>query len=184
MCKVLPPEAELGIKTIFYTIIGPLINPAFAPRHLLGVYKEELLDTVTYVAKELGYTEAMFVHGLDGLDEISLLGTTRVNYLHGGHVDTFEITPEDFGMRRCTLEEIKTGTPQENAATIEGVFGGRLTGPRRDAIVLNAAGALVVGGKAEGFPAGIALANQILDSGAALAKLEQLRAGSNAFLAR
>ncbi|MCL2678257.1 MAG: anthranilate phosphoribosyltransferase, partial [Clostridiales bacterium] len=74
MCKVLPPEQDLGIKTIFYTIIGPLINPAFAPRHLLGVYKPELLDTVSYVAQGLGYTRAMFVHGLDGLDEISLLG--------------------------------------------------------------------------------------------------------------
>ena len=81
MCKVLPPEAELGIKTIFYTIIGPLINPAFAPRHLLGVYKPELLDTVTYVAKELEYTKAMFVYGVDGLDEISLLGKTRINEL-------------------------------------------------------------------------------------------------------
>jgi anthranilate phosphoribosyltransferase len=86
MCKVLPPETELGIKTIFYTIIGPLINPAFAPRHLLGVYKPELLDTVTYVAKELGYTNAMFVHGTDGLDEISLLGTTKINELKNGEV--------------------------------------------------------------------------------------------------
>ncbi|MGI6201087.1 MAG: anthranilate phosphoribosyltransferase, partial [Christensenellales bacterium] len=182
MCKVLPPEAELGIKTIFYTIIGPLINPAFAPRHLLGVYKPELLDSVTYVARELGYTDAMFVHGLDGLDEISLLGTTRVNHLRGGQVTTFEIIPEDFGLKRCTLEQIRTGTPQENAATITGVFSGAIAGPRRDAIVLNAAGALVVGGKAEGFPEGIALAQELIDSGAALAKLEQLRVRSNALL--
>ncbi|MPM14818.1 Anthranilate phosphoribosyltransferase [bioreactor metagenome] len=179
MCKVLPPETELGIKTIFYTIIGPLINPAFAPRHLLGVYKPELLDTVTFVAKELGYTNAMFVHGVDGLDEISLLGKTKVNELKNGEVTSYEIAPEDFGLKRCTLEEIKTGTPEENAATITGVFQGSIKGPRRDAILLNAAGALVVGGKAAGFAEGIALASELIDSGAALSKLNQLKTLSN-----
>ena len=94
---------------------------------------------------------------------------------------TYEITPEEFGLKRCTLEEICTGTPEENAATIRGVFEGDITGPRRDAIVFNAAGALVVGGKAAGFPEGIALADRLIDSGAVLEKLEQLTAGSNAF---
>lgn len=179
MCKVLSPETELGIKTIFYTLIGPLINPAFASRHLLGVYKPELLDTVTYVAKELGYTNAMFVHGMDGLDEISLLGTTKINELKNGEVRSYEICPEEFGLKRCTLEEIKTGTPEENAATITGTFKGQITGPRREAIIFNAAGALVVGGKAEGFAEGITLASKIIDSGLALAKLERLRVLSN-----
>lgn len=182
MCKVLPPEAELGIKTIFYTIIGPLINPAFAPRHLLGVYKPELLDTVTYVARELGYTRAMFVYGLDGLDEISLLGTTRINELRDGEVKTYEICPEDFGLRRCTLEDIKTGTPEENADTIRGVFSGRITGAKKDAIILNAAGALIVGGKADGFAEGIRLAKELVESGQAQRKLEELVRNSNAFL--
>ncbi|MDR0855163.1 MAG: anthranilate phosphoribosyltransferase [Christensenellaceae bacterium] len=181
MCKVLPPEQDLGIKTIFYSIIGPLINPAFAPRHLLGVYKPELLDTVTYVAKELGYTNAMFVHGLDGLDEISLLGKTRINKLKDGVVTTFEIAPEDFGMKRCTLEEIKTGTPDVNAATINGVFAGAITDARRNAIILNAAGALIVGGKAEDFQSGIKLAAEIIDSGKAAKKLDELRTLSNSF---
>ena len=180
MCKVLPPETELGIKTIFYTIIGPLINPAFAPRHLLGVYKPELLDTVTHVAKELGYTRAMFVHGLDGLDEISLLGATRINELKDGEVKQYEICPEDFGLKRCTLEEIKSGTPKENAATILGTFRNEITGPRRDAILLNAAGALMVGGKAETFQEGIALASTLIDSGEALKKLVLLRMLSHA----
>ena len=179
MCKVLPPETELGIKTIFYTIIGPLINPAFAPRHLLGVYKPELLDTVTYVAKELGYTNAMFVHGLDGLDEISLLGRTRINHLKDGQVRTFEIAPEDFGMKSCSLEDIRTGTPVENADVIRGVFSGAVTGPRKDAIVLNAAGALVVGGKAEDFPGGIRLARELIESGRAEQKLLELAARSH-----
>ncbi len=181
MCKVLPPETELGIKTIFYTIIGPLINPAFAPRHLLGVYKAELLDTVTYVAKELGYTTAMFVYGLDGLDEISLLGKTRINELRNGEVRKYEIAPEDFGLARCTIDDIKTGTPQENAAVIRGVFSGEITGHRKNAIVLNAAGALVVGDKAGSFEEGIALARRIIDSGEAMAKLDALVAHSNAF---
>jgi len=181
MGKVLPAEADLGIKTIFYSIIGPLINPARAPRHLLGVYKPELLDTVTYVAQQLGYTNAMFVHGLDGLDEISLLGKTRINQLKDGQVKTFEIAPEDFGLERCTLEDIKTGTPDVNAATINGVFGGEIRDARRDAIVLNGAGALIVGGKAADFREGIALANELIDSGAAAAKLEQLREMSNSF---
>lgn len=179
MCKVLPAEADLGIKTIFYSIIGPLINPAFAPRHVLGVYKPELLETVSYVAKELGYTNAMFVHGLDGLDEISLLGKTRISELKDGEITTYEIMPEDFGLSRCSIEEIKTGTPEENAHTIRGVFSGAITGPRRDAIILNAAGALIVGGKATGFEAGLALANKLIDSGAAAEKLNQLRKMSN-----
>lgn len=181
MGKVLPPEQELGIKTIFYSIIGPLINPAFAPRHLLGVYKLDLLDTVTYVAQQLGYTDAMFVHGLDGLDEISLLGATRINHLKDGHVETFELVPEDAGLVRCQLDDIKTGTPVANAETITGVFAGDITGPRRDAILLNSAGALVVGGRASGFREGVAKAAELIDSGAAAAKLEQLRSMSNSF---
>lgn len=181
MGKVLPPEQDLGIKTIFYSIIGPLINPAFAQRHLLGVYKLELLDTVTYVAQEMGYTNAMFVHGLDGLDEISLLGKTRINHLKDGKVNTFEIAPEDFGLARCSLEDIKTGTPLENAETINGVFSGKITGPRRDVILLNAAGALIIGGKAEDFKTGIALAGELIDNGSAARKLEELKEMSNRF---
>jgi len=181
MGKVLPAEADLGIKTIFYTIIGPLINPAFAPRHLLGVYKPDLLDTVTYVAKELGYTNAMFVHGLDGLDEISLLGKTRINHLRNGSVTTFEIQPEDFGLAQCTLADIKSSTPEDNAAVITGVFDGKITNSNKDAIVLNAAGALVVGGKADDFRQGITLAQSLIESGDAKKKLSELRDMSHAF---
>lgn len=182
MGKVLHPEAALGIKTIFYTIIGPLINPAFAPRHLLGVYKPELLEQVASVAREIGYTRAMFVHGLDGLDEISLLGKTKIIELRNGAFTDYEIAPEDFGMKRCRLEDIKTGTPEENAATIRGVFNGSITGPQKDAVVLNSAGALIVGGKAETFEEGIAVARQIIESGRAMTKLDQLIRRSNAVL--
>ncbi|MCL2397698.1 MAG: anthranilate phosphoribosyltransferase [Defluviitaleaceae bacterium] len=181
MGKVLPPEQDLGIKTIFYSIIGPLINPAFAPRHLLGVYKPELLDIVTYVAKEMGYTNAMFVHGLDGLDEISLLGKTRINHLKSGEIITTEIAPEDFGLSRCGLADIKTGTPDVNAQTINDVFSGKINGAKRDAIVLNAAGALMVGGKADNFKMGIEYARELIDDGSAARKLRQLREASNSF---
>jgi anthranilate phosphoribosyltransferase len=181
MGKVLPPEQDLGIKTIFYSIIGPLINPAFASRHLLGVYKPELLDTVTYVAKELGYTNAMFVHGMDGLDEISLLGKTRINHLKNNEVNTFEISPEDFGLERCTLSNIKTGTPVVNAETINGVFSGKIKGAKRDAIVLNAAGALIIGGKADDFKMGINLAEELISSGDTNKKLQELKEMSNSF---
>ena len=181
MCKVLPPETELGIKTIFYTIIGPLINPAFASRHILGVYKPELLDTVTSVARDLGYTDALFVHGLDGLDEISLMGRTRINELRGGSVRTYEIAPEDFGLSRCTLEDIKTGTPEVNAASIRGVFSGQITGPQRDAILINAAGALMIGERASDFREGIELARTLIDSGAAERKLRDLSEASHSY---
>ena len=158
-----------------------MINPALAPRHLLGVYKAELLDTVTFVAKELGYTNAMFVHGLDGLDEISLLGKTRINHLKNGSVTTLEIAPEDFGLARCSISDIKTSKPGVNAETNRGVFSGKITDAKRSAILLNAAGALVVGGKASDFQAGIALAGELIDSGAATQKLQALKEMSHSF---
>jgi len=181
MHKVLPPEQALGIKTIFYTIIGPLINPAKATRHILGVYKPELLDVVSQVALSLGYKRGMFVHGLDGLDEISLLGKTRINEIQNGSIRSYEISPEDFGLTRCTLEDISTGTPEVNAGVIRDVFSGRNKGPRRQAVILNAAGAMFIGGKAKSFAEGIQLADEIIESGAAQDKLNQLITASQDF---
>ncbi|NLK88005.1 MAG: anthranilate phosphoribosyltransferase [Clostridiaceae bacterium] len=179
MCKVLPPEKDLGIKTIFYTIIGPLINPSKASRHVMGVYRKELLDTVTEVAASIGYKRALFVHGADGLDEISLIGSTIINELDNGVVARYEIKPEDFGIRRCSISEIATGTPQENAEMIRNVFSGHDRGPRRDAVVLNSAGALIIGGRADSFADGIRLAGELIDSGEAKKKLERLIEASN-----
>lgn len=181
MHKVLPPEQELGIKTIFYTIIGPLINPARATRHILGVYKPELLNDVSRIALSLGYTRGLFVHGLDGLDEISLLGKTRINEIKDGAISSYEISPEDFGLTRCTLEDIATGTPEVNAGVIRDVFSGKTRGPRREAILLNAGGALYIGDKAASIAEGIRLAGEIIDSGLAQAKLAQLREASRDF---
>ncbi|MDP4094755.1 MAG: anthranilate phosphoribosyltransferase [Bacillota bacterium] len=182
MGKVLPPEKDLGIKTIFYTIIGPLINPSKASRHVMGLYKLELLDTVAHVASSVGYKRGLFVHGLDGLDEISLLGKTRINELKDGRIDSYEIAPEDFGMSRCTLAEIATGTPQENAIMIRDVFSGKDRGPRRQAVVLNAAGALMIGDRANSFAEGIKLAGELIDSGAVQKKLDQLIAASHEYV--
>lgn len=179
MGKVLPPEKDLGIKTIFYTIIGPLINPSHANKHVLGVYKPELLDTVSQVALSLGYKRALFVHGVDGLDEISLMGKTKINEIKDGKITSYEISPEDFGFSRCTLEEIATGTPEENATMIRDVFSGKDRGPRRQAVIMNAAGALMIGEKANTFAEGVKLAEEIIDSGAAREKLEQLIVASN-----
>jgi anthranilate phosphoribosyltransferase len=123
----------------------------------------------------------MFVHGLDGLDEISLLGVTRINELKNGQVSTYDIAPEDFGFARCTIEEIKTGTPKENAQVIEDVFAGKITGPHLSAVVLNSAGALVIGDKAPNFTSGVVLAKELIASGAALKKLGELKDASNSF---
>jgi anthranilate phosphoribosyltransferase len=180
IAKVIPAEIDLGIK-LFNTFIGPLINPTFARRHLLGVCNEEMMSIVTLAAKELGFKNLMCVHGLDGLDEISLLGKTRISHLTDGDVKTYEIKPEDFGLARCTLDAIRSGTPKENAETIVSVLAGKNKGAARDAIILNTAGALIIGSKAAGFAEGVALASELIDSGAALAKLMELRDMSLSF---
>jgi anthranilate phosphoribosyltransferase len=183
MGKVLLPERDLGIKTIFYTIIGPLINPSKASRHVLGVYRLELVETVASVAKEVGYTRALIVHGMDGMDEISLLGKTRINEINNGNITSYEIAPEDFGLERCRLEDIATGTPQANAVMIRDVFSGKDKGARHNAVVLNAAGALMIGGKAASFKEGIKLASEIIAGGKAEKKLNQLIEASHAYAA-
>lgn len=173
MQKMIDPEKNLGIKTIFYTILGPLINPALATRHVMGVYKPELLPAVTNVAVSLGYTRALFVYGEDGMDEISLLGKTRVNELKNGAVTSYEITPEELGLKRCKLNDIATGTPEANAVMIKDVFSGKNKGPRRNAVILNAAGALMIGDKVSTLKEGVSLAKEIIDSGLAQDKLNE-----------
>ncbi|MDL2315677.1 anthranilate phosphoribosyltransferase [Desulfovibrio sp. OttesenSCG-928-A18] len=184
MCKVLKPETELGIKTIFYTIIGPLINPALAKRHLMGVYKPELLDMVSLVARDLGYTRALFVHGTNGLDELSLLGASQIYELRNGQISRYELRPEQVGLGRCRLEDIATGTPAANAEMIRAVFSGKDRGHRRDAILLNTAGALYIGDRADSIKQGVQLAAELVDGGNAERKLKQLVEASHDFAAR
>lgn len=181
MQKMIHPEQEIGIKTIFYTIIGPLINPAKATRHVMGVYKPELLDIVSQVAIELNYTRALFVYGEGGMDEISLLGKTRINELKNGSISSYELVPEDLGLSRCKPNDIITGTPEANAVMIKDVFSGKNKGPRRQAVILNAAAALMVGDKVDSLKQGVKLATEIIDSGLAQNKLNELIEASHSY---
>jgi anthranilate phosphoribosyltransferase len=181
MQKMIHPEQEIGIKTIFYTIIGPLINPAKATRHVMGVYKPELLDMVSHVAIDLNYSRAIFVYGEAGMDEISLLGKTRINELKNGCITSYELVPEELGLTRCRPNDIITGTPEANAVMIRDVFSGKNKGPRRQAVILNSAAALMVGDKADSLKQGVKIATEIIDSGLAQNKLRDLIEASHSF---
>lgn len=178
MGTVFGPENQLGIKSIFFTIIGPLINPLRARNHILGVYKPELVSMMAKVIAEMDFRHVLVVHGLDGLDELSLLGPTSVADVKDGKIEYKELTPEDFGLKRCRIEDIAGGTPEENAATIRRIFSGEDTGPRRDYLALNAGGALYTAGKAETLRDGVQLAFELIDSGAAQRKLDELIAAT------
>jgi len=180
MGRVFGPENELGIKSIFFTIIGPLISPADTKRHVLGVYKPELVDRVADVANRLGFEHALVVHGMDGLDEISLLGETQIAEVKNGKIEKYTVKPEDFDMRRCTIDEIAGGKPEENALIIRNIFSGQERGPKRDIVVLNTAGSLLVADMVQSLQEGVRLAEETIDSGRAAAKLEQLIRVSNA----
>ncbi len=180
MLKVFFPEQALGIKTIFFTIIGPLINPAGAPRHLLGVYQPGLVPMVAEVVAQLDMKHVIVVHGLDGLDEISLLGRTSVAEVKGDSIERYEIAPEDFGFSRCDLEDVQGGSPEYNADVIRRIFSGEEQGPMRDFLLLNNGFALYASGLADSPEAGIARARETLDSGAAARKLAEIAEASNA----
>jgi anthranilate phosphoribosyltransferase len=178
MGKVFGPENELGIKTIFFTIIGPLINPADAKRHILGVYQPQLVEQVAEVACDLGFAHAMVVHGLDGLDEISLLGETKVAEIKDGRISYYSITPEQFGLKRCTFEDVSGGSPQYNAQVIRDIFSGKERGPKRDMLLLNSAAAFLVADKVSSMEEGLVMARDTVDSGRAMAKLDEIVAKS------
>jgi len=178
MMKVFPPEYALGIKTIFFTIIGPLINPAGAPHHLMGVYQPQLVPLVAQAAAQLAMRHVIVAHGLDGLDEISILGPTRLAEVKGSDITYYDITPEEFGLTRARLEDVKGGDPAFNAGVIRDLFSGRDRGPRRDFLVLNNAFALVAAGVAGDARQGLRMANEHIDSGRASAKLAELAAAS------
>jgi len=122
MLKVFVPEDQLGIKTIFFTIIGPLINPAGAKNHMMGVYKPELVSMVGEVIAEMDFNHVIVAHGLDGLDEISIVGKTSIAEIKNGKIKKYEIAPEDFGIRRCSLEDLAGGAPEYNAQIIRDIF--------------------------------------------------------------
>jgi len=168
------PRREIGIRTIF-NLLGPLTNPADAPAQVLGVYAAHLTETIATVLKNLGCSRAFVVHGMDGLDEITLCSTTKVSELSDGTVKTYTIQPEDFGLSRSEPKELVGGLPAENAQIITDILKGA-QGPKRDIVVLNAAFALTAAGVATTAQDGIAKAQFSIDSGAALEKVHRLAA--------
>jgi anthranilate phosphoribosyltransferase len=179
MGRVWKPESELGIKTIFFTIMGPMINPADARAHILGVYKPELVQMVAEILTKLEFVHALVVHGVDGFDEISLAGKTMVAEVRGGSIERYEIAPEEFGLERCSPGDLSGGTPSENAQIIRNILSGRERGPRRDVLLLNAAGGLYVGGAASSLKDGLELAESLVDDGMAERKLDEFVRASN-----
>ncbi|MFP3868565.1 MAG: anthranilate phosphoribosyltransferase [Desulfobacteraceae bacterium] len=173
------PRREIGIRTIF-NILGPLTNPARANIQVLGVYDPNLTEPLAQVLGNLGCRRAFVVYGEGSFDEFSIIGPTRVSELRDGQVSTYMITPEELGLKRARLEDIKGGDVFENAHIIRRVLGGE-DGPRQDMVALNAAAALVAAGLAADLPAGVAQAQEIIRSGRALAKVEALIAKSRAF---
>ena len=168
-----PARQQIGKRTIF-NLLGPLTNPAGAEAQVLGVFSEDVIDTVAATLAELGAHRAFVVHGAGGLDEISLSGETQIAEVRDGRVRRFIVAPEDFGVSRAPLEAIRGGTPQENAKLIHSLLAGE-PGPRLDIVIANAAAALVVTGVAEDFRSAAELARRAVASGKAREKLDQLK---------
>ena len=172
MKHVMAARREMGIRTVF-NMLGPLTNPAGANAQIIGVYSDALTEPLARVLAELGTLRAFVVHGADGLDEISNTGPSHISEVHEGVVRGSTVRPEDFGLPRASIQDLRGGDRGENAEIIRRVLAGE-AGPRRDIVLMNAAAALVVGGKARDFKEGVALAAQSIDSGAAAAKLAGL----------
>ena len=168
---------ELGFRTVF-NILGPLTNPASPKRQLLGVYDEYLVEPLAQVLINLGVKRGMVVYGQDKLDEISLSAPTKICEINNGWFKTYTVTPEQFGFERCTKEDLKGGTPEENAEITRGILGGK-QGHKRNAVLMNAGAALYLYEKADSLKSGIALAAELIDSGAALKTLEKVIEVSN-----
>ena len=163
----------LGVRTVF-NLLGPMANPAFVRRQLVGVFDGNLTETVAQVLQSLGSERVFVVHGSDGSDEVTVAGETRVTSLHDGRIDTFTFTPESVGIARADARELRGGSPAENAANISSILDGAM-GPRRDAVVLNAGFVIAVAGRAESIQEGVAMAGESIDSGRARAVLDNLR---------
>ena len=172
-----PIRADLGLRTIF-NLLGPLCNPARVTRQVLGVYDRKLVEPIAEVLRNLGSAHAWVVHGADGMDELTTTGTTYVAELKDGDIFAFELTPEDAGLARSDIKALKGGDAATNAAAIHALLQGEM-GPYRDIVVLNAAAALVVAGKADGLPDGIEKAEASIDSGRAARALDRLVAVTN-----
>ena len=172
MKYVAPIRKELGIRTVF-NILGPLSNPAGANMELMGVYDQSLVEPLAQVMANLGVDRGMVVYGQDSLDEISMCAPTSVCEIRDGKFTSYEITPEQFGYERCENGALTGGTPAENAEITKAILKGEEKGPKRQAVCLNAGAALYIAGKAASIEEGVKLAESLIDSGAALKKLEE-----------
>lgn len=169
------PRREIGIRTVF-NVLGPLTNPANANAQLLGVYDRALIEPLACVLKNLGCEEAMVVHGLDGLDEISTIGKTAIAWLREGKITRLETVPPDFGVEPANIEAIKGTTPAESAeVTFKILYGNcNIDDSKRNIVLVNSMAGIIVGGKAEDFTYGMELARESIESGAAYNKLKAL----------
>jgi len=168
----LQPRRELGFRTIF-NLLGPLANPARVKAQVIGVYDAQLVEKVAEVLRGLGVKRALVVHGLDGLDELSTVGETQVAELQGGKIRTYRLVPDEMGITRARISELAGGDAETNARIAVQLLRGR-KGPQRDAVLLNAAAALLVSGLVKDLSSGLELASWSIDSGSANRKLEEL----------
>ena len=166
------PRREIGIRTVF-NILGPLTNPAGAKAQVLGVADGRLVEKMASVLQGLGSKHVLVVHGEDGLDELTINGKSQVAELKDGRVDSYSVSPEDFGLLEASLDSLRGGNVEENTALLRSMLGGT-PGPQRDVVLMNAAAALLAGDRVETLKQGVALAGEVVDNGQALAKLEQL----------
>lgn len=167
-----PVRKQLGFRTIF-NLLGPLTNPAHAHAQVIGVFDQKWVSSIAHVLKDLSCRHAFVVHGEDGLDEISLMDVTHVAELLNGDVREYSISPEDFGLQRCSPEQVLGGSPEENAEIIKAVLEGE-AGPKMDIVLFNASAAICAGGKAGSLKEGLEGARQSIASGAAREKLHKL----------
>jgi len=166
------PRREIGIRTIF-NVLGPLTNPANASCQVLGVYEASLTEKLANVLKNVGLERAFVVHGMDGLDEVTITTKTRVSELKDKKIKSFYVEPKDFGINTADIKDIKGGSVEENVQIIKDVLKGKI-GPKNDIVVLNAAFSLVAGGAVKDFKEGVKLADKSIQSGKAMEKLEKL----------
>ena len=184
MKYAVPVRKALGVRTIF-NVLGPLTNPAGAKRQVMGVFDADLTETIANVHASLGSVRAMILHAEDGLDEISITSLTKISELKDGQVKSRVVQPEDFGLRRGQMKDLLVESPEQSADIIRGILAGKgadgngPAGAARNIVLLNAAAALAVADKAADIPAGLALAAESIDSGAAEAALEKLISISN-----
>lgn len=175
MKHVADVRKQLGLRTVF-NLLGPIVNPAKTKRQVMGVYDGKLLEQIANVLKALGSEEAILVSGLDGMDEISLVAPSQIVHLKNGSIQSITIRPEDFGLKRCQVEDLRGGDANQNAQILTDVLSGKDKGPKRDIALLNSAAALVVGGKVKELAEGVSMAKHLIESGKVLQVLEAARA--------